>query len=252
MKIEFQFIGGPCFLLKINTVFTLCCDPVLKPEGTDYDFRIFKSRRVIPPEYNEDTFKKIDLWLITHGHLDHIDSVGVSKIHRDTPVILEKNAGRFFKTGFTSLHFMNWGDEKTFTINTIEISVKAVPAFHGSNFLMKMLAGKVNAYLITINDGNDLKRVYISSDTVYDKRITECIGREKIDYMIANLGDVQSHMFGGPLTLDIPLLKKLESDLKPGKVIPVHFNDFTHYTTDPKEIERDNYIIYKKGLWHTL
>jgi hypothetical protein len=64
--------------------------------------------------------------------------------------------------------------------------------------------------------------------------------------------NVQSRIFGGPLTMDIPQLKKLESDLKPGKVIPVHFNDFTHYTTGPEEIERNNYTIYKKGIWHTL
>jgi L-ascorbate metabolism protein UlaG (beta-lactamase superfamily) len=238
--------------IKSDEILTIGCDPVLKPEGTEYDFRIFKSRRIVAPVYEESVFKDADLWLITHGYADHIDSAGISKINYNLAVLSEKNAERFFESDFKLLEYLTWDREKTYKLKNHTITVKAIPAMHGSNFLMRTLAGRVNGYLLSIDNSTECKRVYITSDTVYTKKIARSIGEKKIDLMIVNLGNVQSRMFGGPLTMDIPMLKKVISDLKPEKTIPVHYDDFTHYTTKSEDLRKRNFTLYPKGRWHAI
>lgn len=87
------------------------------------------------------------------------------------------------------------------------------------------------------------KKIYITSDTVFDKKVISSIKEEQIDVLIANLGEVKSTMWGGPLTMNLEMLKKIEMELKPTMTIPIHIDDFSHYETNRSEVEKEYKVI---------
>jgi N-acyl-phosphatidylethanolamine-hydrolysing phospholipase D len=93
MEILFHWIGGATFVMTIGNL-NIACDPVLCERGKIQDYFWFKSKRLEEPMYDEKTFSNIDLWLITHNHEDHLDSIGLSKIESDCIVVSNGNASK--------------------------------------------------------------------------------------------------------------------------------------------------------------
>ena len=91
MKIDFKWVGAACFILEIDKQFKIACDPSLSPKGTLYDFKFFKSERTIGPEYDASDFKDVDLWLLTHNHLDHLDNDGISVLNQESVKLCHPN-----------------------------------------------------------------------------------------------------------------------------------------------------------------
>jgi L-ascorbate metabolism protein UlaG (beta-lactamase superfamily) len=81
MELKFIWIGGASFVSGIGNL-NIACDPVLCPKGTVQDFFWFKTKRPETLNYTSETFKNIDLWLISHNHEDHSDKIGLSKMEK--------------------------------------------------------------------------------------------------------------------------------------------------------------------------
>lgn len=237
MDLKFTVVGGACWTIDVDGKFKIGCDPVLAPTNTEYDFGFFKSKRVKPPIYNESTFTDVKIWLITHSHADHIDDIGVSKIKEESYVVSRGDCKKLLQQcKSNNITYLDWHEAKTIEIENYCIEIIAVPAFHGSNFASKILAGKVNGYLLSISDSVECKTIYITSDTVYDKKIAGLIKEHNIDVLIPNLGHVKSSMWGGPLTMNVTMLNKFVEELEPAYVLPVHIDGFSHYETTREEI----------------
>jgi L-ascorbate metabolism protein UlaG (beta-lactamase superfamily) len=152
MNIDFYHVGAACFVLRIDGKIKIACDPCLAPEGTRYSFKFFTSTRIKPPVFDSSVFDDVHAWLITHDHADHIDETGVSKIDEQSIVITRTEAVTMLSNNKSSnLRVMNWNETTTFDVHGYGMSVRAIPAFHGSNPMMSILAGKVNGYLVTIS-----------------------------------------------------------------------------------------------------
>lgn len=242
MQLELNIVGGATWVLNVNNKFKIACDPVLAPIGTEYNFKFFKSKRIKAPIYDDSTFDNVKIWMITHGHADHIDERGIKKILKEDYVVCNKNSQELLKTAKNeNIITLNWHESQIIKINDFVIKIQAIPAFHGKNYLTSVLAGKVNGYLLTIDNGKVKKTIYVTSDTVFDKRIIKSLENQNIDVLIANMGEVKSKMWGGPLTMDISMLNMFIKNITPKKVIPVHIDDFSHYET-PVEMLKENGI----------
>lgn len=253
MNIKFFHVGGACFVLDIDEKIKFACDPFLKPDGTKYNFKLFSSTRVKPPIYDESVFNDIKIWMITHGHADHIDEIGVSKIQEDSVVITCKNALHILSSKkLSSLWVLDWNDTREISMGQYKVSIKVIPAFHGNSLIMRTFVGKVNGYYITISHGIEKKTIYVTSDTVYHAKVLKPLENEKIDILIANLGEVRKDMNGGPLTMSVPMLKQMVNKISPKVVVPVHYDDFTHYETSKDEIERHGLKVLEQGAWISL
>lgn len=229
MEILFNWIGGATFIITIDDL-NIAVDPVLCLKGAIQDYGLFKSERLEQPIYIDDDFKKIDLWLITHEHEDHLDKIGMSKMSIGSRTVCNRRVYKLLKEkGFTNMTVLKWGQTKNYSIKGYDISIKAIPAFHGVNPIIAFLAGHVNGYLISIKKGNEIKTIYITSDTVYRKNIKKAVGNIPIDLMIPNMGAACEGTWLMTLTLNSKMLSKLIDDLQPVKVIPVHYGTFEHY-----------------------
>lgn len=240
MEVLFYWIGGATFILSVGDL-KIAVDPVLCEKGTVQDYFWFKSKRLEDPVYTESDFKDIDLWLITHNHEDHLDSMGLSKIATETRVVTNKNTSeKLQKKGIKDLTILPWAETKKYAIKGYEIVVEAIPAIHGVNPLSAMFAGKVNGYYVTISKGKESVRIYITSDTVYKTKVIKALENREIDLMIANMGAAKQGSWIMTLTLNSKMLKKLILQLNPKAVIPVHFGTFEHYKEPIERIKEIN------------
>ena len=249
MEIQFYYVGGACFVLKVDNELLISCDPALSPAGTEYQFKSFTSVRVKPPIYEEGLFDRVNIWLITHAHDDHIDEYGIQNMVAGSTVVANKKVGSLFLNDHNVLS-TNWNETKVLSKEGYNIEITTIPAYHGNNFLMRSIVGRVNGYFLRISKGGVIRTIYITSDTVFHPRI---IGKVSslgpIDLMIANLGEVSPDKFGGPLTMSVSMLKRMVDRLRPSTVIPIHINDFSHYTTTDAEVREMGFNVVDQGCW---
>jgi L-ascorbate metabolism protein UlaG (beta-lactamase superfamily) len=253
MELKFNWIGGATFVLSIGNL-NIACDPVLCPKGTVQDFFWFKSKRLEAPVCNAETFKDIDLWLITHNHEDHLDSIGLSKINTQSTVISNPNAaGILKKNEISDLNVLNWHSIQKLSKKGYEINIEAIPAIHGINPLSALFAGKVNGYYLTIAYKKEKVRIYITGDTVYKDKVINSLKGKEIDLLIPNMGAAKQGSWIMTLTLNAAMLRKMIAVLHPKHVIPVHFGTFEHYVEPVSEIQKleDNRIEILNPVDHS-
>lgn len=240
MEVLFYWIGGATFILSVGDL-TIAVDPVLCEKGTVQDYFWFKSTRMEEPVFDDKDFDDIDLWLITHNHEDHLDTLGLSKIATETRVVTNKNTSKKLQEkGIKDLIILPWAEIKKYTIKGYEIEIEAIPAIHGVNPLSALFAGKVNGYYLTISDGKEKTRIYITSDTVYKNKVVKALKNREIDLMIPNMGAAKQGSWIMTLTLNSKMLKKFISQLNPKVVIPVHYGTFEHYKEPIERIQEIN------------
>lgn len=239
MKLKFNLVGSATWTIEIDSKFKIGCDPALAPAGTKYIYKGLKTSRVKAPVYDENTFKNVKLWVITHGHFDHIDEKGLSVIEDGTKIVSHKNGTKVLKKkSAEDITYLQWKETVEFNIDGYRIQVKALPAVHGMNLLAKVLMGGVNGYLITIEKGEVKKKIYVTGDAVYSEEIIDILKNEKIDILIPNLGQAKSKMIGGPFTMNVGMLNKFIDKLRPLVTLPVHINDFAHFETTKEDLEK--------------
>ncbi|MGL4107172.1 MBL fold metallo-hydrolase [Clostridium sp. LP20] len=250
MQISFFWVGASTFIVEIDKTIRFACDPVLMKENSIVEFSSFSSTREIGPMYNKEVFNNIDMWLLTHNHLDHIDSKGMKVIDESSYIFLESSVNEIVDdSNYKKKIQLKWRESHSININDYIIEVTAIPAYHGNNIFMRNIIGKVNGYLVNVRKGNNYKTFYITSDTIYHKDIIKALKNTKVDYLIANLGQVMSQKFGGPITMSVDMLGNYCEMIRPMKVIPIHYNDFSHYETSEIDIINNGYEVIERGKW---
>lgn len=244
MSVSFTYYGVACGVLSINDEFHLGIDPDLSPEGTLVRFKGFSSVRMSSPHDDNSLLDKVNLWLLTHGHQDHLDDQG-KKFLIDKPVICQsKNLARVLPGSNASV--LEWGQESCFIHGDYKIRIKAIPAYHASNLLMQKIVGKVNGYVISISNFCEDVVIYFTGDTIFSPKLMKNLP-EKIDIVFANLGAVRSDSFGGPFTMDLPMLNQLKQSVNSKNIFPIHIDDYSHYLTTKQEVESQGYKVLRIG-----
>ena len=241
-EIAFQWVGGATFILSIGD-FKIACDPVLCPKGTTQTYLgMFKSTRLEEPVYQGEDFQDIGLWLITHSHEDHLDEKGIAVISKSSRIIADKKSSAILENhGFENQTVLAWHENTSLNLHPdIEITVEAVPAIHGVNPATALLAGKVSGYYLTIKKESQEAHIYITSDTVYKKKVINALKGRPIDIMIPNIGAATLMRPAGILTMNSRMLQRFMDELQPALVVPVHFGTFQHYLEPVSEVRKLN------------
>lgn len=255
MRIKFTWIGGATWILDIEGM-RIACDPVLCPAGTIQNYILFSSKRLNEPVFTDTDFQDIDLWLITHGHEDHLDQAGVAHIQPGATVITHQNAlKKLQKAGLQNITVLRWGENRFYDIKGKQVSIEAIPAIHGVNPLVARLAGGVNGYWITVENPEHLISFYATGDTVLHKNVLRPLEGCQVDVLIPNMGAVKQNSWLGPLTMSAGMLQEFMTLLQPKHCIPVHFGTFEHYVEPISEVEEQEnnaIIILQPGQMYTI
>ena len=244
MSISFTYCGVECGVISIDNQFYIGIDPDLSPKGTLVRFKGFFSEKQTDVHKDKSLLSKVDVWLITHGHQDHLDDVGKDYLKGKTVISPNKK----ILNGLSSLNnfVLKWGEEKQFSVDDYLITIKALPAYHASNFIMQKIVGKVNGYQISIASSSETKVIYFTGDTIFYSNVTKSVPKN-IDAIFANLGAVKSDSFGGPFTMDLKMLNQMNDLLQPKNFYPIHIEDYSHYNTTNKEVKAANYKVLSIG-----
>ena len=229
MSISFTYCGVACGVISIDDKFYIGIDPDLSPKGTKVQFKGFVSEKQ-NDVYNDTTLlNKVNIWLITHNHQDHLDDIGRNYMREK--IVISPNEKIIKDLLCSNSIILNWNDEKKFTIDEYQITIKAIPAYHASNFIMQVIIGKVNGYQISIIGPSETKVLYFTSDTIFYPK----------------LGAVKSESFGGPFTMNLKMLNQLTNLLHPKNTYPIHIDDYSHYQTTKKEVIAAGYKVLNIG-----
>lgn len=76
MSISFTYCGVACGVISIDDKFYIGIDPDLSPKGTKVQFKGFISEKHNDVHNDTTLLNKVNIWLITHNHQDHLDDIG--------------------------------------------------------------------------------------------------------------------------------------------------------------------------------
>ncbi|MFC1489361.1 MBL fold metallo-hydrolase [Thermodesulfobacteriota bacterium] len=229
-SIHFKWIGAATWVLNINNL-KIACDPVLCPKDTVQTYAPgLKSKRLTEPVFDEDDFKNIDIWLISHEHEDHLDEHGLSKVDPEAIIIANKKAKKVLKTIHPkNLNIVRYDQVLYYKIDGLTVEIKAMPTVHASNSLMAFLLGGGNGYWLNIKKKDAVLKIYVSGDTISHKKVINALRGYKADILIPNIGAPFQNAFGGPFTFTIKTLQSVIDTIKPDIILPVHFGTFSHF-----------------------
>lgn len=92
--------------------FRIITDPVLSERIGLHVAGLFTlgPRRLVRPALTFEELPPIDLILLSHGHLDHLDTQTIRKFDRSIPVVMAKNTADIIEDEeFTTVYELDWG-----------------------------------------------------------------------------------------------------------------------------------------------
>ena len=83
--------------------------------------------RLVEPALTIDELPPIDLILLSHAHMDHLDFPSLRKFNKNIPVIMAKNTSDLLRDrGWNDVREVNWGE----TIMAAGMSIEALKVRH--------------------------------------------------------------------------------------------------------------------------
>ena len=231
------WIGHATFLIKLGNT-TIITDPVFSKNAGPL---IFGPDRFTEPALSLDEIPKIDLFLLTHNHYDHLDKSTIRKFpFKDAKVLLPLKLGKYFKPRFKDINEMDWYDE--IKVNN-DLKITFLPAVHWSKRSLtdtnKTLWGN---FLIEYKG----KKILFACDTGYGN-IYKDLGEKygPIDITMINIGAYNfKPMFDKSIYHTTPEeALNVAQDLKSKKVIGMHWGTFVlslEPIMEPRKRFKDN------------
>ena len=120
------WIGHATFLIKLGNT-TIITDPVFEKNMGPL---IFGPKRFVDPALELNELPKVDLFLLTHNHYDHLSSRTIQRFpFKKTKVLTPLKLSKYFtRNGYRDVTEMDWYDEIEFN----DLKITFVPAVHWS------------------------------------------------------------------------------------------------------------------------
>ena len=227
------FVGNATTLLRLGG-FTLLTDPNFVRRGQRVHLGYgLRSKRLLDPALTPAELPPYDALVLSHLHGDHFDGVARRELPRQPPVVTTTAAASTLRRwGFDGAmgleHWADWETER----DDERLRITAVPGRHGPAGVHRLLPPVIGT-ILDLERGDPagggwqrVLRVYITGDTL---RVPELCGIRTrfpdIDVMVTHLGGTK--VLGVLVTMDGRQGTDLVDMLRPGSVVPVHYDDYT-------------------------
>jgi L-ascorbate metabolism protein UlaG (beta-lactamase superfamily) len=233
--VTLTFGGNATTLLRLGP-FTLLTDPNFLHRGQRAHLGYgLRSRRLTDPALVPAQLPTLDAVLLSHMHGDHWDRIATKSLPKDVPVVTTREAARcLHKRGFTDTSELRPWQTHELTSGTTTLRITSVPGVHGPGPLARLLPEVMGSVLELVRGGvagNEVVwRGYISGDTLYRPFLGEVLERcGPLDVLIPHLGGTR--VAGVLLTMDGKQGADLVELLKPPVTVPVHYDDYSVFTS---------------------
>jgi N-acyl-phosphatidylethanolamine-hydrolysing phospholipase D len=239
VDLKAYWIGHATVLIKMYDKWILT-DPIWN------DNLLYTLGRHVEPGIDLENIPPIDYIIISHVHLDHLDTYTLKKLSKKAHLILPKGAPDFSGYNFQKISYLS----KDEFIESENLKITAVVAQHfGGRWAIDNLwdGEPYNGYIIS----NKGATVYFAGDTGYNSKDFKEIGEKyKIYLALIPVGPYRGKIFGdenGNAVHVSPLgAVQIFRDTKAKKMIPIHHGTF--YSNPDKEIVYVKSAIESSGL----
>lgn len=232
---DVRVLGGPTALFEYGGLRFLT-DPTFD-QPRDYPLPGGKLTKTAPPAATPDELGRIDVVLLSHDeHPDNLDNSGRALL-ADVPLTLTTpGGGQRLGEGATGL--ADWESIDLDRPHGGTITVTAVPAIHGpgARETVEPVLGQVVGFVLT---GEGLPTVYISGDNAsldVVKEIAERVGPVDTAILFAGAPRIPVLFDGALIVLDSAQAAEAATILDARRVVPVHYDSWTHFTEGRDEL----------------
>lgn len=215
------WIGHSTFLIQINKK-NILTDPIFGAPSIFFP-------RILPPGIDPHKLPRIDYVLISHNHLDHMDSKSLLFLHELNPniniLVPEGDQHWFKKRNFKNVFGSAWWKKHVFD----NLTFTFLPAFHWSQRGVfdrnKSLWG---SWMIQAPDLS----IYFAGDTAYSHHF-KAIAKEfkQIDIAIMPVGPCEPRKYMFDTHVNAEEAGEAFLDLNAQQFIPMHWGTF-HFGVD--------------------
>jgi L-ascorbate metabolism protein UlaG (beta-lactamase superfamily) len=233
--VTLTFGGNATTLLRLGP-FTLLTDPNFLHRGQRAHLGYgLRTKRLTEPALQPTQLPTLDAVLLSHMHGDHWDRIATRSLPKDVPVVTTPEAARCLgRRGFTDTSDLRPWQTHEITSGTTTLRITSVPGVHGPGPVDKLLPQVMGSVLELVPGGTAGSEVtwrgYISGDTLFRPFLGEVLERcGPLDVLIPHLGGTR--VAGILLTMDGRQGADLVELLKPPVTVPVHFDDYSVFTS---------------------
>jgi L-ascorbate metabolism protein UlaG (beta-lactamase superfamily) len=234
--VRLTHIGGPTLLIEVGG-WRLLTDPTFDAPGRRYSFGWgTSSRKLAGPAIPAAAIGPIDAVLLSHDHHgDNLDTAGRALLPSAGAVVTTVAGSRRLGGGARGLS--PWQATTLSAPGRTAIQVTATPCRHGPP-LSRPIVGDAIGFALRW-DGQPAGVLWISGDTVLFDGVLEVADRFDVDVAVVHLGAVR---FGitGPLRYTMTGREAVElcAAIRPGTIIPAHYEGWKHFTEGRAALER--------------
>ncbi|MGY1452858.1 MBL fold metallo-hydrolase [Streptomyces sp. SS8] len=228
---ELLFVGNATLLIRYGEL-KLLTDPNFLHRGQyAYLGKGLLSRRLREPALRvEDLPPDLDAVVLSHLHGDHWDRIARRSLPRSLPIVTTPHASRRLQGlhGFSRATGLPTWHDHVLVRGGSQVRITALPGRHGPGPVDFLLPPVMGSLLEFGDPGGTVRlRLYISGDTLMFPGVHE-IARLCPDIHLAVIHLGGTTLPGGLLaTMDALQGADLVSVLRPRRVLPVHYDDYT-------------------------
>ncbi len=173
------WLGHSTVLVRLGSRWILT-DPALQPRiGIHLGLGTVGPKRLTRPALTPRELPAIDLVLLSHAHMDHLDLGTLRRLPRSTTVVAHRGL-RDLLCRFHEVIELDWG-ERT---RVGEIAIEAIPARHWG---ARLITDRHRGYGGFVVEGHDRRLVY-TGDTAYTDFYRRLARRGPVDLGIVPIG----------------------------------------------------------------
>jgi L-ascorbate metabolism protein UlaG (beta-lactamase superfamily) len=212
------FIGHSSFLLQVDGRKVLI-DPV-------FSKRLILLRRQRRPGVRMDELPAIDLVLLTHAHMDHLDLASLRRVVRATrrltgrapEVVVPRGVEDLVESlGFSQVHRLEWWEQ----IDVLGLKVTMTPCKHWGARMFRDVYRGYGGYVV---EGGG-QSVYHSGDTAYFEGFREIGRRLKPEVALLPIGAYFPDSYRSVHTSPEEAVRGFV-DLGADSMVPMHYGTF--------------------------
>ena len=209
--ISVTYVGHATVLVRLGRV-SLLTDPV-------YSSRLILPKRLVAPGVPLDALPPLDVVLVSHGHMDHLDVPTHRRLPKtDTVAVVAKNLSDLVAgCGYRDVIELGWGEQ----VSVRGVRITALPVKHwGTRNLWPDERG-YTGFLLEHPDGT----VFFPGDTAYFPRFRDYGRRHAIDVALLPIGAYRPPAFRRVHMNPEDALQTLV-DLDARWMVPIHWGTF--------------------------
>ncbi len=221
-SIALSWFGQAGVALRLGGA-TVLVDPFLSPHPD----------RLVPPPFAAEEARGVDLLLITHDHLDHLDELALPAIAAASPaatvVVPDGVVERVTGLGIERARVRGLPPDGRTEIGAV--AVDAVPACHGEEMTDAYRLGPFLGYVVSAGGA----RVYHSGDTVLFDGLVERLQELSVHLALLPINgrDEEREAQGIVGNLDAREAAELARDMAADTAVPLHWDMFAANPGDP-------------------